>query len=128
MIKKTCLVVLLAALLITGPGIAQVKNYIPVTQQMLLNPSPDDWLMFSRTYDAQRYSPLKEINRANVGQLRMAWTRGLGPGTTETIPLVHNGVMYVVEPGAIVEALDASNADLLWEYKRKTPTPAMASS
>jgi len=128
MIKTTCLVALLAALLITWPGIAQVKNYIPVTQQMLLNPSPDDWLMFSRTYDAQRYSPLKEINRANVGQLRMAWTRGLGPGTTETIPLVHNGVMYVVEPGAIVQALDGANGDLLWEYKRKVPANVASSA
>jgi ABC-type hemin transport system substrate-binding protein len=35
---------------------AQVNNYKPVTQEMLVNPSPDDWLMYSRTYDAQRYS------------------------------------------------------------------------
>src|SRR5438105_7791352 len=110
-----------AIIFFAGLIAAQVKNYIPVTQEMLLNPSPDDWLMYSRTYDAQRYSPLKQITRANVGQLRMAWTRGMGPGTTETIPIIHNGVMYVVEPGAIVQALDATNGDLLWEYKRKTP-------
>ena len=36
----------------------------------------------------------------------MAWTRGLGPGTMETIPIVHNGVIYVIEPGGIVQALD----------------------
>src|SRR5207244_737233 len=94
-------------LLALTPAVAQVKNFIPVTQEMLLNPSPDDWLMYSRTYDAQRYSPLKQITRQNVGQLRMAWTRGEGPGTTETIPIVHKGIMYVVEPGAIVAALDA---------------------
>jgi hypothetical protein len=41
---------LLCSLLLT----AQVQHYVPVTQQMLENPSPDDWLMFSRTYDAQR--------------------------------------------------------------------------
>src|SRR3984957_11516129 len=109
------------------PSAAQVKNFVPVTQEMLLHPSADDWLMYSRTYDAQRFSPLKEITRANVGQLRMAWTRGLGPGTTETIPIVHKGVMYVVEPGAIVQALDAANGDLLWEYKRKV-TAAQGSS
>jgi alcohol dehydrogenase (cytochrome c) len=45
----------------------------------------------------------------------------MGPGQTETIPLVHNGVMYVVNPGAAVQALDARNGDLLWEYKRKVP-------
>jgi len=124
MIKTALLITLVVAVI---PGVAQVKNYIPVTQEMLLNPSPNDWLMYSRTYDAQRYSPLKEITRANVGQLRMAWTRGLGPGTSETIPIVHNGVMYVVEPGAIVLALDAANGDQLWEYKRKVTT-AQASS
>src|SRR5580658_11382489 len=121
-------IVFLAALVIPAASAAQVKNFIPVTQEMLLNPSADDWLMYSRTYDAQRYSPLKQITRANVGQLRMAWTRGLGTGTTETIPIVHNGVMYVVVPGAIVEALDASNGDLLWEYKRKLPNAGMATS
>jgi PQQ-dependent dehydrogenase (methanol/ethanol family) len=99
-----------------------VKDFVPVTQDMLLNPSPDDWLMYSRTYDAQRFSPLKQVNRSNVAQLRMAWTRGLGPGTSETIPIVHNGIMYLVEPGAIVEALDATNGDLIWEYKRKVPS------
>ncbi len=101
------------------PGISQVQNYKPVTEEMLLNPSPDDWLMYSRTYDAQRFSPLKQINRQNVGQLHLAWERGMGAGQTETIPIVHNGVMYVVNPGAVVQALDATNGDLLWEYKRK---------
>jgi PQQ-dependent dehydrogenase (methanol/ethanol family) len=98
---------------------AQVKNFVPVTGAMLENPSPNDWLMFSRTYDAQRYSPLKQINKQNIGQLRMAWTRGFGAGQTETVPLVYNGVMYVVAPGALVQALDAATGDLLWEYQRK---------
>ncbi|HWF11044.1 MAG TPA: PQQ-binding-like beta-propeller repeat protein [Bryobacteraceae bacterium] len=115
--KKTALL----ALTFATAGLAQVKNYVPVTKEMLLNPSPNDWLMYSRTYDAQRFSPLREINRTNVNQLRMTWTRGMGAGNTETIPIVHNGVMYVVEPGAIVQALDATNGDLLWEYKRKIP-------
>ncbi|HEX4275356.1 MAG TPA: PQQ-binding-like beta-propeller repeat protein, partial [Bryobacteraceae bacterium] len=109
----------LLACLIAAALPAQVKNFIPVTRQMLENPSPDDWLMFSRTYDAQRFSPLKQITKQNVSQLRMAWTRGMGVGQTETIPLVHNGVMYVIAPGAMVEALNAANGDLLWQYKRK---------
>src|SRR6185503_327143 len=78
----------------------QVQNYKPVTQDMLTNPSPDDWLMFSRTYDAQRYSPLNQINKQNVNQLGLAWTRGLANGTMESIPLVHDGVMYVIAPPA----------------------------
>jgi alcohol dehydrogenase (cytochrome c) len=109
-------------LLAAIPAFAQVQNFRPVTTDTLVNPSPNDWLMYSRTYDAQRYSPLSQINKQNVSQLRLAWTRGMAPGQTESIPLVYNGVMYVVIPGAAVEALDATSGDLLWEYKRKVPT------
>src|ERR1700685_3876698 len=118
---------LLAALAAAAPA-QVVKDFVPVTEEMLLHPSPDDWLMYSRTYDAQRFSPLKQVDRSNVSQLRMAWTRGLGPGTSETIPIVHAVVIYLVEPGASVLALDATNGDLIWEYKRKVPAAAASTA
>jgi PQQ-dependent dehydrogenase (methanol/ethanol family) len=123
MIKRT----FVAAIVFAVAVFAQVKNFKPVTQQMLENPSPDDWLMYSRTYDAQRFSPLKQINKQNVSQLKMAWTRGLAPGTDETIPIVHDGVMYYAGPGGVLEAVDASNGELLWEYKRPKLTAGQAS-
>ena len=105
-----------------GPmALAQEKKFTPVTREMLMSPSPSDWLMMSRTYDEQRFSPLDQINRKTVGSLRMAWVRGLPPGVQETIPIVYQGVMYVVAPGAAVQALNATNGDLIWEYKRKLP-------
>ena len=72
--------VLFAALLIPAASFAQVKNFVPVTQEMLLNPSPDDWLMYSRTYDAQRYSPLKQINARQRRPAAHGVDAGLGPG------------------------------------------------
>src|SRR5881628_252260 len=84
---------------IATSALGQVTNYKPVTAQMLLNPSPDDWLMFSRTYDAQRFSPLKQINPKNVAQLRLVWARGIESGTNENIPIVYRGVLYGVNPG-----------------------------
>jgi len=96
----------------------EVKDYKPVTKAMLENPSPDDWLMYSRTYDAQRYSPLKQINKKNVGQLRMAWELGLPAGVTESIPIVHDGIMYLIAPGSDVMALDATTGDIIWQYHR----------
>jgi alcohol dehydrogenase (cytochrome c) len=54
-------------------------EFKPVTAEVLLNPDPADWLMINRTYDEQRFSPLNQINRSNVGELRMAWTRGMPP-------------------------------------------------
>lgn len=95
------------------------REFVPVSNDMLLNPDPGDWLMFSRTYDAQRFSPLDQINTSNVNRLGLAWSRGLPMGITETIPLVYDGVMYVVAPGARVQALDATNGDLIWEYARE---------
>src|SRR5438552_11032138 len=106
------------------PALAQVKNFTPVTKEMLLNPSPEDWLMFSRTYDAQRFSPLNQVNKQNVGQLTLAWSRGLGQGITETIPTVYKGVMYLNVPGGAVQAIDATSGDLIWEYQRPAPAPA----
>ncbi|MES2626236.1 MAG: PQQ-binding-like beta-propeller repeat protein [Pseudomonadota bacterium] len=100
-----------------------IENFEPVTEAMLLNPSPNDWLWYSRTPDAQRFSPLDQINRTNVKQLGMAWSKGLPEGMTETIPTVYNGVMYITLPGSTVAALDATTGDTIWEYKREYANP-----
>ncbi len=102
-------------------GAAPAENFVPVTDAMLENPNPADWLMVSRTYDEQRFSPLNQINRNNVAQLRMAWARGLPGGTQESTPIVYRGVMYLFAPGATIQAVDATDGDLVWEYKRNFP-------
>src|SRR5207249_8404343 len=94
MFRKSLAVVFTIAVALAPALVGQVKNFVPVTDQMLLNPSPDDWLMFSRTYDAQRFSPLNQVNKQTVSQLALAWSRGMGQGSTETIPTVYKGVMY----------------------------------
>src|SRR5262249_33941794 len=60
---KTSVVLVGIAAVAAAAVFAQGRKYVPVTQEMLLNPSPDDWLMFSRTYDAQRFSPLKQVTK-----------------------------------------------------------------
>jgi alcohol dehydrogenase (cytochrome c) len=106
-------VMLLSVLVSTG----QVKEFKPVTEAMLLNPDPADWPNWRRTLDGWGYSPLKQINTRNVHQLQLAWSWGLSPGLSQPNPLVSNGTMYVPSPGGGVQALDAANGDLLWEYK-----------
>src|SRR6266704_4214480 len=81
---------------------AQVGEFRPVTDAVLANPDPADWLMVNRTFDQQRYSPLDQVNQGNVGQLRMAWSRGLPNGTQESTPIVYRGVMYLYAPGASI--------------------------
>ena len=104
-----------------APAPTWAAEFKPVTAEVLLNPDPADWLMINRTYDEQRFSPLNQINRSNVGELRMAWTRGMPPGTQESTPMVYNGVMYVIAPGGGVQALDGTSGDLVWEYWRTYP-------
>lgn len=100
-------------------SIPRIENFTPVTEEMLLNPSENDWLWYSRTADAQRFSPLDQINKDNVGQLGLAWSKGLPDGITETIPTVYDGIMYITLPGAGVAALDATTGDTIWEYERE---------
>ncbi len=96
----------------------QVEGYVAVTAEMLESPPPQDWLMYRRTYDGWAHSPLDQIDRDNVGQLRLAWSRAMEPGGQYTTPLVHRGVMYIAHPGDVVQALDATDGDLIWEYRR----------
>ena len=120
--RRVCLLWLYAGIL-TGPCLAQHESkagFAPVTQEMLLNPSPDDWLMVSRTYDAQRYSPLRQINRENITTLDLVWSHEFAPGTQESIPLVYRGMLYVILPGAAVQAYNAATGELLWEHRRPT--------
>src|SRR5213594_3502251 len=100
---------------------AQAPQFIPVTDSVLANPDPADWLMINRTFDQHRFSPLNQINKNNVGQLRMAWSRGLPAGTQETTPIVYRGIIYTYVPGASVQAIDGTNGDLMWEYQRDYP-------
>jgi alcohol dehydrogenase (cytochrome c) len=92
-------------------------GFVPVTDKMLLNPSPDDWLMYSRTYDAQRFSPLKQITKSNVGQLREAFKKELGNGPHESIPNAYRRVLYVQFPGAVIQAINGATGETIWEYK-----------
>src|ERR1044071_670645 len=70
------------------------RAFQAVTDAMLQNPPPADWLMWRRTLNSWGYSPLQDITPNNVRSLRMVWTRALGPGLQEGTPLVHDGVMY----------------------------------
>src|SRR3984885_14218022 len=97
------------------------SSVLQVTDQMLANPDPADWLMWRRTFNSWGYSPLSQITRSNIGKLRMVWTRGLGPGVQEGVPLVHHGVMYFPNPLDWMQAINAATGDLIWEYRRKLP-------
>ncbi len=102
------------------PAAAQ-RALTPVTDAMLRNPDPADWLMWRRTLNSWGYSPLDQIDRSNVARLQLIWSRPLGPGLQEGTPLVHDGVMFMPSPADFIQAINAATGDLLWEYRRKWP-------
>jgi alcohol dehydrogenase (cytochrome c) len=102
----------------TGITVAgTVAHYTPITEAMMLNPSPNDWLMHYRNYAGWSNSPLKQINAANVKNLQLRWVWSMDDGERQQItPLVHDGVMFVSDnPNNKVQALNAKNGDLIWE-------------
>lgn len=97
--------------------IGKVKNYLPVTDEMLRNPDPGDWLMIRRNYQAWSYSPLTEITNRNVRDLRLAWVWAMNDGgANEPTPIVHNGIIYLANTSNTVQALDGRTGDLIWEH------------
>ena len=119
------LAVLSAVLLLTaGAGAASAqaaRGFTPVTDAMLQEPAPGDWLSWRRTLDGWGYSPLNEINRGNVHQLRLVWSRALSAGSQQGTPVVYDGVLYMPNPRDVIQAIDAATGDMLWEYRRERP-------
>ena len=96
-------------------------TFVPVTDAMLEAPAPGDWLTWRRTANGWGYSPLDQIDRGNVHQLRMVWSRGLAPGRQEGTPLAYDGVLYMPQANDIIEAIDAVTGDLQWQHRRDLP-------
>lgn len=104
-----------------GAQESSAGDFVPVTDAMLQDPAPEDWLSFRRTLDAWGYSPLDQITRENVGRIRMEWTRSMVDGSAETTPLAYDGVLYVANREDVIQALSAETGDLIWEYRRNLP-------
>jgi alcohol dehydrogenase (cytochrome c) len=106
-----------------GPVAAQgIQNYRPVTDARLINPEPENWLMYRGTYNSWGFSPLNKINTTNVKRLMPLWT--LSTGVVEghqAPPIVNDGIMFISTPQNHVLAANAKTGDLLWIYRRKLP-------
>ncbi|WP_055046109.1 pyrroloquinoline quinone-dependent dehydrogenase [Devosia sp. A16] len=106
-----------AASLLAATGFAFAAD---VTYERLLNPEAANWLSNNRTYDSNRYSPLDEITKANVGDLKVAFTVPLTPSSKgagafwsslQGTPLVEDGTMYMSDGWGRIYAIDLSKGD-----------------
>jgi quinohemoprotein ethanol dehydrogenase len=108
-----------------GCGLLSDSTGIPAdvntTRVANANSEPQNWLTYSRSYDEQRFSPLKGINAQSVSELGLAWYLDLGTDRgLEASPLVVDGVMYVSGAWNNIYAIDAVNGELLWQYDPQT--------
>jgi alcohol dehydrogenase (cytochrome c) len=99
---------------------ALLDRLTPVSDAMLRAPPAADWLMWRGTYATLAYSPLDQINKRTVRNLGIAWTLALPPSANEAAPLVHDGVLFI-EGANTVEAINASDGTILWQYVRALP-------
>ncbi len=117
----------LASIVGSAPPVAK-----DVTYERILNArqEPQNWLTYYGAYDGQRYSPLDQINKGNVNQLRPAWvfqagSVGLHAGKStysfEAAPIVVDGIMFVSGWDGWVWALDARTGSLLWQHRHAIP-------
>jgi alcohol dehydrogenase (cytochrome c) len=109
---------------VTGLTVSgEVKNFTAVTDEMLRNPPPGDWLTIRRDHFASNYSPLTQITRDNAQDLQLAWVAPMAEGgTNQPSPLARNGTVFLNNTGGIIQALDGKTGDLIWEQRLGTNT------
>ena len=112
--RTPALVLCLAVSLLTPP-------------RCLARPASAEWRFYGGDQAGTRYSPLRQINRSNVGRLQRAWVYRTGEldlglasasfkASFSTTPLVIEGVMYLTTPSSRVIALDAETGRELWKF------------
>jgi quinohemoprotein ethanol dehydrogenase len=109
-----------------GAASLVVLGGIPATSGVALAALPDpatQWTSHGRDHSEQRYSPLKQINADNAGQLGLAWYADLAErgGSYETTPVIADGRIYVSAPWSKVYAFDAKTGKALWKHDPKVP-------
>lgn len=105
-----------------APPSTAVGPYNPVTDARLLDPEPENWLMYKGNYSMWGYSPLDSITSDNVTDLVPVWTFSTGQTSGhEAPPIVNDGVMFVTGAYNTLFALNAVTGDPLWTYKRDLP-------
>jgi alcohol dehydrogenase (cytochrome c) len=88
------------------------------TADTLLRAGQDEnnWVLPAKTYAGNRYAELKQIDKSNIGSLRLAWSTQIADdGEQEAAPIIWNGKMYISTPHDGVLALDAATGKLLWQ-------------
>ena len=94
---------------------SEPREWESITQERLMNPEDGDWRSYRRTPDVFGFSPLDQINRTNVRNLRSVWSYSMRDNSRWVpTPIVANGLMYVSEGSGRVVAFDVVSGDVEW--------------
>ena len=114
---RTLLTMLLAGLLLVSlsacqRGAAEVDNGPAAREE-----DGADWPLYGRTFSANHYSPLSEIDSGNIDRLKLAWSLDLDDGgSLYTSPVAVGGILYFAQGYSVIHAVDAATGKLLWKY------------
>ncbi|MFY9905760.1 MAG: PQQ-dependent dehydrogenase, methanol/ethanol family [Terriglobales bacterium] len=103
---------------------SQSATAVSITDAQLVQADnqPANWLTYGRTYNEQRFSPLKQIDDHNAKRLGLVWSFDLDTHRgQEATPIVVDGVMYFSTAWSKVFAVNAATGALLWSYDPKVP-------
>ena len=102
-----------------------IKNFKDISDKDINYPVENDWTSWRRTPLGFGYSPLEKINKDNVQKLTLSWSLTMNEGSNQGTPLVSQGVMFLTHPGDMIQAINAANGKLIWEYKYPYPKDSM---
>jgi alcohol dehydrogenase (cytochrome c) len=110
----------IAMLLLAAASVLRAQRIAPATSN-----ADGSWPMLNGDYTSRRYSPLTQINQANVAALAQAWT--FNPATAiKAIPIMVNGVLYFSATDR-VWAIDAGTGQQIWAFNRPSRGNKIAS-
>ena len=117
---------LLIASMALGAAVAVPSVVSANDEVMALSQDENNWVMWGRTYDGTRYSPLDQINKENVGNLQVAWTFSTGVlRGHEGGPLVIGDTMWIHTPFPNkVFSISLSDQTINWIYSPKQDAAA----
>lgn len=112
---------MLAALAIVG-----AVSGTEVDNRVLANETDGaGWAGYGRTFSANHFSPLTQIDAHNIGRLGLAWWFDLPKSSSSYgAPLAVDGILYFGVGYSVLRAMDAATGKLLWTYDPQVPEAA----
>ena len=105
------------------PQVSRLAIHVSAERLLAAGTNPDEWLMYSGSYNGWRHTPLAQITPASIAKLSIRWVKqfDISDANIEATPLVIDGTIFTTTDPDHVFAIDARTGGVIWEYKRTIP-------